>query len=93
MKSFPIGGVHPSENKLSREQAIEVLALPDTVTVLLSQHIGAPSVPSVKKGDKVKAGDVLGTSAAGLSVCTHASIDGEVLSVTGDYVVLRGAKN
>ena len=59
----------------------------------MSQHIGAPSVPCVKKGDKVKAGDILGQSAAGLSVCTHASMDGEVLTVTHDYVVLRGAKS
>ena len=31
MKTFPIGGVHPSENKLSRGSAVEPLPLPDLV--------------------------------------------------------------
>ena len=29
MKTFPIGGVHPSDNKLSRAVAVERFALPD----------------------------------------------------------------
>lgn len=28
MKTFPIGGVHPSDNKLSRAVAVERFALP-----------------------------------------------------------------
>ena len=31
MKTFPIGGVHPSDNKLSRAVAVERFALPDEV--------------------------------------------------------------
>ena len=42
MKTFPMGGVHPSENKLSCAKPIEVLPLPDVVTIPLAQHIGAP---------------------------------------------------
>ena len=72
MKSFPIGGVHPSENKLSREQAIEVLALPDTVTVLLSQHIGAPAVAKVAKGDKVLTGQLIAEAGGFVSSNIHA---------------------
>ena len=53
MKTFPMGGVHPSENKLSKAKPIEVLALPDTVRIPLAQHIGAPAVAKVAKGDKV----------------------------------------
>ena len=45
MKTFPIGGVHPSENKLSGAKPIEVLPLPDVVTIPLAQHIGAPPWP------------------------------------------------
>ena len=52
MKTFPIGGVHPSENKLSGAKPIEVLPLPDVVTIPLAQHIGAPAVAKVAKGDK-----------------------------------------
>ena len=59
MKTFPRGGVHPSDNKLSRAEAVEVLALPDVVNVPLSQHIGAPAVAKVAKGDKVKVGEMI----------------------------------
>ena len=65
---------------------------PKTVKIKMSQHIGAPSVPQVAKGDIVKAGDVIAKAADGLSVAVHASIDGEVISVTDGYVILRGAK-
>ena len=86
MKSFPIGGVHPSENKLSREQAIEVLALPDTVTVLLSQHIGAPAKAVVLPGDTVKVGQRIAVAVEGLSVDIHSSIDGKVLAVNDKFI-------
>jgi Na+-translocating ferredoxin:NAD+ oxidoreductase RnfC subunit len=72
---------------------VDEAIVPKTIKIKMSQHIGSPSVPCAQKGDKVKAGDVLGKSAEGLSVCTHASMDGEVLTVTHDYVVLRGAKS
>ena len=55
MKTFPKGGVHPSENKLSGAKPIEALPLPDVVTIPLAQHIGAPAVAKVAKGDKVVA--------------------------------------
>ena len=54
MKTFPIGGVHPSDNKKwSNAKPIEVMELPDIVNVPLGQHIGAPAAAIVKKGDKV----------------------------------------
>ena len=54
MKTFPIGGVHPSDNKKwSNTKAIEVLELPDVVNIPLGQHIGAPATAKVAKGDKV----------------------------------------
>lgn len=81
MKSFPIGGVHPSENKLSRERAIEVFALPDTVTVFLSQHIGAPAVAKVAKGDKVLTGQVIAEAGGFVSSNIHSPISGTVASV------------
>lgn len=62
---------------------------PGKVTLKLSQHIGAPSVPSVKKGDKVKVGDVVALPPEGaLGVALHASIDGTVKEVTDKYIVI-----
>ena len=53
LRTFRIGGVHPEENKLSAESATQVAKLPRQAIFPLSQHIGAPAKPVVKKGDKV----------------------------------------
>ena len=58
-KTFRIGGVHPEENKLSSESVTQVAKLPQQAIFPLSQHIGAPAKPVVKKGDKVKVGTML----------------------------------
>lgn len=56
MKTFPIGGVHPSDNKLSRAVAVERFALPDEVRIPLAQHIGAPAVAKVAKATRCSRG-------------------------------------
>ena len=50
----------------------------ERVEIPLSRHIGAPSVPTVKDGDKVRRGDIIAEPADGLSVPQHASLDGIV---------------
>ena len=63
---------------------------PATVKVMLSQSIGVPAAASVKPGDAVKTGDVIGTAAEGkLSMPVHASIDGTVTEVTPKYVIIH----
>lgn len=59
------------------------------VKIMLSQHIGAPAAASVKNGDIVACGDVIGTAADGLSVNIHASVAGKVTEVTDRYVVIN----
>ncbi len=81
MKTFPIGGVHPSENKLSSKRPIEVLALPDTVNIPLAQHIGAPAVAKVAKGDKVLAGQLIAEAGSFMSADIHSPISGTVTAV------------
>ena len=52
------------------------------VSIALSQHIGAPAVPAVKAGDRVKKGDLIGSIPEGsLGAAIHASIDGTVTGV------------
>ena len=58
------------------------------VKLPLSQHIGAPAVPLVIKGDRVKKGQTVAGPANGLSVAIHASIDGTVTEVTDQYIVI-----
>lgn len=58
------------------------------VKILTSQHIGAPAVPVVKEGAKVRAGDMIAGPGKGLSVAVHASMDGIVREVTDQYIVI-----
>jgi electron transport complex protein RnfC len=82
MKTFPIGGVHPSDNKQwSNTKAVEVLELPDVVNVPLGQHIGAPAVATVAKGDKVLVGQLIGEAKGFMSANIHAPISGTVTAV------------
>lgn len=81
MKTFRIGGVHPAENKLSAGKAIEVLPLPKQAVFPLSQHIGAPAVPVVKKGDVVKVGTRIAESGGFVSAAIFSSVSGKVAKV------------
>ncbi len=82
MKTFPIGGVHPSDNKeWSKAKAIEVMELPDVVMIPLAQHIGAPATAIVAKGDTVKVGQKIAEPTGFMSANIHAPISGTVTAV------------
>ena len=82
MKTFPIGGVHPSDNKQwSKGSAIEVMELPDVVNIPLAQHIGAPATAIVKKGDSVVVGQKIAEATGFMSANIHAPISGTVTAV------------
>ena len=82
MKTFPIGGVHPSDNKeWSKAKAIEPMELPDVVTIPLAQHIGAPATAIVAKGDVVKVGQKIAEATGFMSANIHAPISGTVTAV------------
>ena len=79
--TFRIGGVHPDDAKLSRNCAIEVLPLPQTVYVSMAQHLGAPAVPCVAVGDKVKVGQVIAEPGGFISAFVHSPSSGTVKSI------------
>ena len=82
MKSFPIGGIHPSDNKVwSKDRTIEVLDLPNEVKIPLIQHIGTPAVPLVAKGDKVLTGQLIGEAVGFVSANIHSPISGTVTAI------------
>ncbi|MEW5894344.1 MAG: electron transport complex subunit RsxC [Candidatus Omnitrophota bacterium] len=85
IKTFPVGGIHPHDSKLSAKQPITVLPLPETVSIMLSQHIGAPAVPVVNPGEKVKTGQLIAKSGGFISANLHSSVSGTVLKM--DQVV------
>lgn len=62
---------------------------PSTVYIELKQHVGKPASALVKKGDKVKVGDVVAQTAyEDLGTTMHASISGTVIDVTDRFVVI-----
>ena len=79
--TFPMGGVHPDDTKYARDCAIEVLPLPPVVYVSVSQHLGAPAVPCVAVGDKVKAGQVVAEPGGFISAFVHSPVSGTVKSI------------
>ncbi|MFV0521266.1 MAG: electron transport complex subunit RsxC [Mangrovibacterium sp.] len=81
LKTFILGGVHPAENKLSADKAIETLVLPKTVFIPVAQHIGAPAQALVKKGDEVKVGQLIAKSGGFVSANIHSSVSGKVTKV------------
>ena len=81
LRTFRIGGVHPEENKLSLESATQIAGLPRQAVFPLSQHIGAPAKPVVKKGDKVKVGTLLAEAGGFVSAPIYSSVSGTVVKI------------
>ena len=75
------GGIHPKENKYFAESSpVQHFPAPDILVVPMSQHIGSPCKPLVKKGDTVTKGQKIGDN-DGLCVPVHAPVSGTVKAV------------
>lgn len=81
LRTFRMGGIHPEENKLSSESATQIANLPKQAIFPLSQHIGAPAVPVVKRGDKVKVGTLLAEAGGFVSAPIYSSVSGTVFKI------------
>ncbi|MDE6354604.1 MAG: electron transport complex subunit RsxC [Prevotella sp.] len=81
IRTFRIGGIHPEENKITAEMSTQVAALPKQAIFPLSQHIGAPTKPVVKKGDKVKVGTLIAEAGGFVSAPIYSSVSGTVFKV------------
>ena len=57
--------------------------------IALSQHIGAPAIPIVNKGDTVTKGQLIAKAADNaLSVSIHASMDGTITDINKKYITV-----
>ena len=81
LKTFFTGGIHPPEFKLTSGSPIKQLPVPQTVTIPVSQHIGAPAAVLVKKGDNVKTGQLIASGNGFVSSGIHSSVSGTVSKV------------
>lgn len=88
-----IGGIHPFDGKaMSKDIPIRDILPKSDLVFPVSQHIGAPAKPVVKKGDRVLAGQLIAESGGFVSAPIYSSVSGYVKAieprrvVTGDLV-------
>ncbi|MBP3880448.1 MAG: electron transporter RnfC, partial [Lachnospiraceae bacterium] len=73
------GGVHPRGYKeLSAQKPFEVFLPKGDLVFPLSQHLGKPAVPVVKKNDIVKVGQLIAKADGFISSNIHSSVSGKV---------------
>lgn len=85
LKTFKLGGVHPAENKLTKDRKIEVLNIPEKAFIPIGQHLGVPAKALVKRGDEVKAGQLIAKGEAFISANIHSSVSGKVEKLDNIY--------
>ena len=81
LSTFRIGGIHPADNKLTADVPCVAAALPKKAVFPLSQHIGAPAKPVVKKGDRVYVGSLIAEAGGFVSAPIHSSVSGVVSKI------------
>jgi len=81
LKTFKLGGIHPPEEKRSKDQAIEVLPIPKVAYIPFSQHLGAPAKVIVNRGDLVKTGQLIAKQEGFISANIHSSVSGKVKKI------------
>lgn len=87
------GGIHPYDGKdLSKDKPIKAILPKGDLVYPMSQHIGAPAVPIVEKGDRVLTGQKIAEAGGFVSAPIYATVSGTVKAieprrtVTGDMV-------
>ncbi|MDL2314961.1 electron transport complex subunit RsxC [Bacteroidales bacterium OttesenSCG-928-C19] len=81
MKTFKIGGVHPEDNKLAAANKVEFFPLPKQGIIFTTQHLGAPAVPVVAKGDTVKVGQLVARAEGFMCANIHSPYSGTVAKI------------
>lgn len=73
------GGIHPDDGKrFSKDQPVKPLLPKGDMVYPLSQHIGAPANPVVKKGDHVLKGQMIADAGGFVSASIYSSVSGTV---------------
>lgn len=86
------GGVHPYDGKeLTMNCAIQDLDADDIMVFPMVQHLGAPANPTVKKGDRVLVGQIIGEAGGFISANVVSSVSGKVKAVE-PVTITTGAK-
>lgn len=81
-RTFRKGGIHPQDNKRTAEVPITAPVKADRVHILLSQSIGAPSLPEIAIGQEVLANECIARPSGYVSAALHSPINGKVKKLT-----------
>ena len=82
MPFFKLGRTKvPHEKNTAASPAVRMTKLPESVLVPMAQHIGAPASPTVKPGDTVYVGTVIGEAGGFVSAKVHSSVSGTVKKI------------
>lgn len=84
------GGAPVPHHKNTWSAPSVVMPPPERITLPMQQHIGAPCIPTVKKGDHVYVGQVVGDNDAYVCAPVHSSVSGTVADITS--VMLTGGQ-
>ncbi len=76
-----IKGVHPPHRKNTAKAESVIMPCPESVTIPMSMHIGAPATPTVKVGEHVLVGQKIAEAGGFVSSPVHASISGTVKKI------------
>ena len=94
------GGIHPYDGKdLSKDKPMKAILPKGDLVYPVSQHIGAPAAPVVKKGDHVLTGQKIAEAGGFVSAPIYATVSGTVKAieprrvVTGDMVTCIVVEN
>jgi len=76
-----LGGVHAPHLKNTAGSAPEHIPVPGEIILPMAMHIGAPSKPVVKAGDRVKVGQLVAEASGFVSSPVYSGVSGTVKSV------------
>ena len=86
---FKLGKVKLPHRKHTADMTGIRIPVPQSVTLPMSQYIGAPAIPIVKGGDKVCVGTKIAEADGKVSACIHSPVSGTVKKI-GDFLMANG---
>lgn len=81
MPLFKLGSVRVPHRKATAQSVPVRMPAPTQVSISMMQHIGAPAQPTVKPGDTVFVGTLIGEAASYVSSPVHSSVSGTVKKI------------
>ncbi len=89
--AFSLNGIHVPHRKNTANSVAVRMDTPNTVTIPMAMHIGRPAIPTVKVGDEVKVGTLIGAQDGFISSPIYSSVSGKVKKIS-DILLSSGAK-